>query len=294
MYCDSHIEFIHPEEDLVNLANPAFLKQQINEELINEVKPDLLFTAVYVESGARAWERTLWTIEAYKQVAKNNGWELVLAKEDIERPDIKLLLHVEDLHMIGDDLEKIDRLFDEGIRSIGLTHNHENQFGGGSLSPSGLSLLGHHAIERITKRSMILDHAHLSPQSFEEAVTQHTHPPFISHAAVQGIYNSPRNISDAMLRRVRENNGYIGIGMAGSFLGKEKASITDVLSHLTYASQQVGEMNVGIGSDLGGIISFLPEGIESIKTVPTLGLDQGIMGENLRAFVRRSHLLDVN
>ncbi|HEY1074095.1 MAG TPA: membrane dipeptidase [Patescibacteria group bacterium] len=294
MYADSHIEFIHHPTDLADLPNAAFLKTQINPTLINQIQPELLFTAVYVDPGPNAWERTEWVIATYQECIRDNGWILVQSKADLNKLGIKIILHIEDLHMIGDDLTKIKSLYDRGIRSIGLTHNHANQFAGGSLSPEvGLTDFGREAIKQLTELGMILDFAHLSTQSFRDVATSFELAPFVSHTGLHGVYPTPRNFDDSLLSIVRDRNGYIGVGVAGSFLGEKSARIQDVAQHILYAIEKTSPLNVGIGSDLGGTISFVPDGLTNISEVTNLleyGINADVLGKNLIHFLARSPL----
>lgn len=287
MYCDAHVEFIHHPADEVGL-DLTFVKNQISPSLINKVQPELLFLAVYVEPSKQAWSKQLYIITRYLKVIRDNGWVHVKSKSDLERPGIKVILHIEDLYAIGSDLEKIQQLFELGIRSIGLTHNHQNQFAGGSLASGGLTPLGFKAIRCLANLGMILDFAHLSESAVVDVVKTFPLAVFVSHTGIRTIFPNPRNVSNRTLRLVKETHGFIGIGLAGSFLGKSSASRADFLKHLHYASIIAGADKVGIGSDLGGVISFLPDGLASIADVATSRdvLPKYVFGENLLKFIK--------
>lgn len=297
IYADSHIEFIHHPEDLKNIPDPIFLESQINPVLINQAQPDLLFAAAYVDPGEEAWPRLLWLIDKYKEVAENNHWKIALNKEDLESPGVKLILHVESLHAIGQDLDKIDLLFNLGIRSIGLTHNPSNQFGGGSHTAEiGLSYLGKAAAVHLTKLGIIWDFAHLSTKAFQDAVDLGLQKPFVSHAGIQAVFANPRNLANSALYLLAKNEGYLGIGLAASFLSDSKVDCKDLTWQIDFAVEKLGDRAVGIGSDFGGIISGVPEGLENISrlkewaeklTCPQVG------GQNLQDFLANSNLVDL-
>lgn len=295
-YADSHVEFIHHPSDDALLPNPSLLYDQINEKLINQVKPDLLFCACYVEDRQGNYDRLLWIIKHYQNAIRANNWKLILSKNDLQHNGIKVILHIENLAAIGNDLTKIDALYHLGIRSIGLTHNKSNQFAGGALHPKDrLTPLGKQAIEHILALGIILDCAHLSESSFFDIVTVFNLSPFISHAGVQSVYANPRNISDKILTLVREKNGYVGIGCAGSFLAQSGATSNDYIKQIKYAINNVGVERVGIGSDFGGITSYLPQGITSFADLPRLirelPMSDDILANNLTHFIKRSTLV---
>lgn len=293
LYCDSHIEFFHHPDDLAQLPKPEFLQEQVNPTLIERVRPSLFFAALYVEEGEKAWERLLWVLDSYQKAAQKNGWIIIKDKTDLQLPGIKMILHIENLHAIGDDLDKIDHLHSKGIRSVGLTHNHQNKFAGGSLtSEVGLSPLGGQAIEKIESLGMILDFAHLSTQAFKDVFKKFESIPFVSHTGIQGVYNSPRNLPDEILDLIKERGGYVGVGVAGSFLAPKGGAVSDLVDQFKYAIERIGVEKVGIGSDLGGTISYLPEGLGSIMDIFDLEkyLPGEVLGVNLLKFIERSGL----
>lgn len=291
IYADSHIEFIHHPADLRTLTDPEFIIRQVNPSLIEAVAPELLFLACYVEPGKNAWPRLLWVIKKYRTIINQQGWHLVTSPADLVVPGLKIILHVEDLSAIELDLKKINKLFDLGIRSIGLTHNSQNQFAGGSLAPNvGLKALGHQVIKALFARNILLDFAHLSERALQEVVETYRIAPFLSHTGLFAQHPNPRNISDSILATIRKHDGYLGIGFAGSFLANDTATIEHVIGQLTYAMERIGGERVGIGSDLGGIVSYLPKGLEDIRRVRDLESrlpSRDILGANLLRFLKR-------
>jgi membrane dipeptidase len=283
-YSDSHTEFIHHADDLKDL-DPSFLLSQINPKLINKIKPNLLFLACSVLPSENSWQKLLWIIDQYSDEIAKNDWVLVNSKKDLQKPDIKIILHIEDLSPIGDNIEKIDQLYNLGIRSIGLTHNQANQFCGGSLTPDiGLSNLGKKTIKKILDRGIILDLAHISKKGFIEATKRFDIQPFISHTGIWSIFPNPRNVDDDILTTIKKKGGYIGVGLAGSFLGNKKATLKDYINQINYAIKICGNDKVGIGSDFGGITSFLPNRLEDIAKISNIQKDtcEQIANDNLR------------
>ena len=286
MYCDAHVEFIHPKVDLVGF-DQSFLYHQVNEDLINEVRPELVFLAVYILPEGRKWQKMLWTIKQYLKIIDRNKWVLVKSGKDLDLRGIKVILHIEDLESIGSDLSRIDRLHSLGIRSIGMTHNHQNQFAGGSLATEeGITPLGKLAISKILANKMILDFAHLSKKSFLEVCSTFNIKPFISHTGLlYGRYTNPRNVDDQILQIVKQKEGFVGIGFAGSFYGKNDASLDNVYDQIQHAENIASKKHVGIGSDFGGIVSYLIDGLESIAKIDQLNISHEMLGSNLLHFL---------
>jgi len=269
--CDSHIEFIHHKKDLSDPKLLDFIASQISPEMINKFGSGLFFIAVYVEPGEDAYRNAVEVINSYHKEIRKNHWNLVLEKGDIQPKKINVILHLEDLSCIGRDLSRIDELYLLGIRSIGLTHNKKNQFSSGALEgKGGLTKLGKTAVEKILSRNIILDLAHISEKSFFEVCQNYKIVPFISHCGIRSLLDNPRNVSDKILDYVKKNDGYIGIGCAGSFLSIQEATADDYLAQVRYAESRCGKERVGVGSDFGGIISSVPVGIEDISKLQDL------------------------
>ena len=252
---DAHVEFIHyPDEPATH--------HQISPEMINQVRPDLLFLACWVEPAEDAWFRLNKIIDGYTQAIADHGWQLVKHPSDLKLPGIKIILHLEDAAALT-TINQLDTLFERGIRSVGLTHNNANQYAGGSLSDAGLTEKGVALIEAIAARGGILDWAHLNSRSVQDVARRWPALPlFISHAGLRSVHDTARNLDDATLDLVATRNGWLGLGLARSFLSNEPAKLADYAQQVAYASKRCGVDRVGVGSDLGGIISGLPAEID--------------------------------
>lgn len=272
--CDSHIEFIHHQEDISDPKVLSFISGQINPKMINNIQSGLFFLATYVEPSDNAYVKAKEVISNYIAEVEKNDWNIVLSKKDIKSDKINIILHLEDAFCVGANLNRIGELHKMGIRSIGLTHNKKNQFSSGALEGAGgLTELGQKAIKKIIKSRMILDFAHLSEKSFFEVTGKFKVKPFISHCGIRALLDSSRNISDCVLEEIAKRDGYIGVGCAGSFLSKSTSTLEDYVSQVKYAQKKCGVSRVGLGSDFGGIISSVPKRLEDISKINNLKKD---------------------
>lgn len=291
-YADSHVEFIHHPHDDATLPDPSFTHNQITSAMVTAVRPQLLFLACYVEAGDDAWERLLWVVDTYLKIITESNWNLLRTVDDFDSQRINIILHVENAVAIRNDAADLAVLHERGIRSIGLTHNQENQYAGGSLTEDqGLKDRGRQLITLAIQKGWIIDAAHLSTAAVRDLHAEWPDRPlFISHCGIRAAHESPRNIPDEVLDMVRESDGYVGVGCAGSFLSDTAPTIDDYLRQIEYAVQKVGVGRVGIGSDLGGVISSLPEDLRNIDDLQKIGgrlPAREILGENLVRFITR-------
>jgi len=296
-YADAHTEFIHHPDDSAPNGGEEYAATQISAAMISVAQPELLFLAIWVSDTPGAWERVLWITNEYLRVIVEQKWVLVRSKADLTKPGVKIILHLEDAYAIGDDLDRLNELFALGIRSVGLTHNHANQFAGGSLTPDiGMTWLGWQAVARLQELGMIHDLAHLSRAALAEGIANPTTPPLISHTGLAAFHDIPRNIPDEVLSALIRHNGYVGLAWVSRFLADPKlkqATTEDVRNQLVYAQKLAGAEHVGFGSDLGGVISAIPSGLETLEKFMAWGasaLDAGVYDENLLNYLGRSNL----
>jgi microsomal dipeptidase-like Zn-dependent dipeptidase len=125
------------------------------------------------------------------------------------------------------DPASVRAFYERGVRAIMLTHLYNNALCGSS-SPSipltnfywgsdpGLSDQGRVVLAEMAKYGMVLDLAHASRKTFDDALAAWTGPLVVSDAAMAAIYSSPRNFTDEQVRAVAERNGIIRIPRARS------------------------------------------------------------------------------
>ena len=162
---------------------------------------------------------------------------------------------VEGAHALDADLGNIDRFFAAGIRMMAPTHFFDNDIGGSAhgLAKGGLTEKGREMIRRMEARHMLLDLAHASPQTFDEALAMATRPVVVSHTGVKGTCNNTRNLSDAQLQAVAKNGGVVGIGYWDTATcGSDAAAIARAI---VYAAKIAGIEHVGLGSDFDGSVA---------------------------------------
>jgi membrane dipeptidase len=119
------------------------------------------------------------------------------------------------------------------------------------------------------QQKMIVDVAHLNEAGFEDVYQlcrQAKYPFVCSHGNCRALCDDPRNLSDTQLRAIGEVNGMIGIFGAAKFVSSDPhANIHHLIHHISHARLKVGDENVGIGSDFGGISKVL-DGFEAVSS----------------------------
>lgn len=151
-------------------------------------------------------------------------------------------------------VEVLDQARQEGMLYLGLVHLWDNGFGhhGGGDPEGGLTPEGRQLIEAMNQAGLLLDTAHMGSRTLQEAVALTAYPPISSHTGVKGVTEHWRNITDADIDAIASKDGVIGIMYGG--VGFTETSLDEVVAHIDYVVQRVGEDHVALGSDWDGFI----------------------------------------
>lgn len=235
----------------------------------------------------RAYEKILDMI-AYARLAENAGFSIAHSAEDIRRMEqkgsISGILTVEEGGVLNGRPERLDELYNSGIRLITLTWNHGNCIGSPNSRErnemeTGLTPFGIETVERMNELGMIVDVSHLSDGGFWDCVRYSKRPIAASHSNARVLCPHPRNLTDEMLRALGQNGGIVGANFYGAFLrlpgagGKAagRADITDIVRHIRHMMNVAGEDAVALGTDFDGFDrDSLPKGIEGVQDMAVL------------------------
>ena len=188
--------------------------------------------------------------------------ELACSFDDMIQNDttekISAFLTVEEGGILGDDINRLQTLYDEGIRLITLTWNHENCIGypnskDEAIMQKGLKPFGIEVIEKMNQLGMIIDVSHLSDGGFWDVLKHSKKPVVASHSNARSLCNHPRNLSDEMIKALADRGGIAGVNLYPYFINKNgKATVEDIADHVWHMYQTGGEDFVAIGTDFDG------------------------------------------
>lgn len=220
------------------------------------------------------------------------------------------------------DNRGMQQLYQMGIRVTALAYNEANRFGSGCLNLGvGLSDAGRGVLQRMEDYGFILDLAHASHRMAREALEWIDRRNLdvnvmASHGGCYSVYPHIFNLPDDVLRAIAQRNGVVGIANLTFILSQEDNGAFPVLEHLNHAIDICGKERVVMGSaapygtfakeeeqaayirmrtmldPLGTLGAREPSHASISEDVANeFGATDGILGENLLNFFRRS-LLD--
>jgi membrane dipeptidase len=197
------------------------------------------------------------------------------------------LLSIEGAHALDDDPANVDTVFDAGIRMISPSHFFDTAFGGSAhgMAQGGLTAKGREMVRRMEARGMVLDLAHASAATIDDALAIATRPVVASHTGVKGVCDNSRNLRDEHLAGIAATGGVVGIGFWDTASGGREPSW--IARSIAYAVERIGAEHVGLGSDWDGAVEVPFDAANlAILTGELLrvGLDEAsirlVMGEN--------------
>jgi membrane dipeptidase len=215
------------------------------------------------------------------------------------------MLGIEGGRQIGGSMAALRRFHDLGVRYMTLTHNQTTEWAdAGTDEPrhDGLSPFGVEVVREMNRLGMLVDLSHVSPATMMDALDASKAPVIFSHSNAAGLNPHPRNVPDAVLRRLPANGGVVMVTFVPGFLDGQvwswsqaraaeearlkarftfsRASVADglkaweaanprpavtvarVADHIEHVVRVSGHDHVGIGGDLDGI----PYGVERLDS----------------------------
>ncbi len=274
-------------------SNAADNPDRITTLAISQLWPPRTWGSIY--------ERAVYQLDKLKHLADKSELVLIESRQDFEElirqreqgeNAIGAIYLIEGGHPLEGDIQNLDRLYDQGLRIVGLTHFFDNELGGSlhGLSGEGLTDFGRAVVQRANELGLIIDIAHSSPTMVREVIELSDRPLILSHGGVKGNCDTARNLDDELMVEFAADGGILGVGYWD-------AAVCDVtpagiVKAMRYAIDLMGIEHVALGSDYDGATEVLVDTSELVALTDEM-LRQGfteeeirlVMGENVRRFL---------
>jgi len=134
---------------------------------------------------------------------------------------------MENGYPVGKNLANLREFYNQGVRYLTLCHTQDNDICDSSTdrqSPedNGLSDFGRHVVAECNRLGVMVDVSHISDKSFFDVLRVTEAPVIASHSSCRALCDSPRNLSDEMIRALRSNGGVVQICFVSSYLRTPK------------------------------------------------------------------------
>ena len=270
----------HPVVDAhLDLAGEILLRMRAGEKNIirnhylynwKQAGISLIVSSVYVpgevleKAGVEgAWQDGLYQLEAlYKDMADTPEVMPVRNQLELARvvagEAIGILVYMEGLDGIGEKLERLEELYQMGVRGASLTWSRQNALATGCCKAGqhiqivgGLTDLGREAVKELERLSMFLDVSHLNDEGFEDLKETAEKPFCATHSCARSVYDNYRNLTDEQLTYLASQGGVVGLNGCKYITGSLTGNHLEMLCrHLEYEVEKVGSIHTGFGFDL--------------------------------------------
>lgn len=183
------------------------------------------FFSIWVEPEANKGHyarRTLILIDSVKQQVARHPDAMLFATSpaDIERAHrehkLAALMGIEGGHSIEDSLALLRQYYALGVRYMTLTWANSNGWADSSgdidnpnvpHTKEGLSEFGKDVVYEMNRLGMMVDISHVSDHTFYRTLIITRAPVIASHSGARALCDSPRNLTDDMLRAIANSGG---------------------------------------------------------------------------------------
>lgn len=189
-----------------------------------------------------AWaNREMDTLDA---VVKRNPDKIAIVrnskelKKAVKEGKLAAMFGVEGGHMMEDDLDNLNRMYERGTRYMTLTWNNSTSWATSAMlettrkdsldkAHKGLTDFGKQVVKRMNELGMMVDVSHVGEQTFWDVINTSSKPVIASHSNAWALCPVFRNLKDEQILAIGRNGGVIDLNFyAGfvdsSFMGKEK------------------------------------------------------------------------
>jgi membrane dipeptidase len=217
--------------------------------------------------------RTLELIDAVKQQAAKHPSEveLVTSADGITRAHrehkLAMLMGVEGGHSIEDSLGLLRQYYALGVRYMTLTWNNSNGWADSSgdyndkniaHTTEGLNEFGKDVVYEMNRLGMMVDVSHVADKTFFRTLIITRAPIIASHSGARALCDSPRNMSDDMLRAIANSGG------PGS-----KGGVVQVNFYSGFISQEYRNAQKSIGPEMDKAVQELKDKARTDGRVPS-------------------------
>lgn len=270
LHCDTALRMLEESQPITDNGFAVSLKKA--SAFAQYIQVMALFTDPRL-SDADGWLRLKEAVRNLQSDPAVRSGTVGLTAVCPERADgISLLLGIEDARVLDHHPERVDELYDMGVRIFTPLWKGETCIGGAHDTTAGLTDFGELALRRALELGMIPDISHASEASAEEMfdlAAEYRRPIIASHSDAYAVCPVSRNLRDGQIRAIVDCGGLIGLNLYTAFLADDRpATVPDVLRHAEYFLEHGAEKALALGCDMDG--AELPADLHDLSMLPNL------------------------
>lgn len=171
-------------------------------------------------------------IDALYELEKKvpDRFELIRTYDDLVRIErsgkLAGIIGVEGGHPIENSLEKLEHLFNRGMRYLGVTWNNSTEWATSAQDETeaenlpfiGLTEFGREIVRKCNELGVIVDVSHCGEQTFWDIIETTSKPVIASHSSVYSLCPHFRNLKDEQLVAIKDNGGVVFVNFYPGFI----------------------------------------------------------------------------
>ena len=183
-------------------------------------------------TGPAAVKMTLEQIDIVKSMAARwpKDFEMAYTADDVVRAHkagrVASLIGIEGGHQIDNSLPMVRQMYAAGARYMTLTHALNNDWADSATDTPkhhGLTAFGKAVVKEMNRTGMLVDLAHVSPETMKAALEVSQAPVMFSHSGARALDDHPRDVPDDVLMMVAKNRGIVMVNFAPQYVSEERA-----------------------------------------------------------------------
>jgi len=247
--CELDISDFHKKSFIADTHNDVLLRSLTGKNILSNLSESHSDFEKFDEGGVDLQVFSIWVSPTefegeYFDRANNmithleylcsrvpSKWSIPYNYQDIiyneQRDILSCMIGLEGGHAIENDLLKLEKLYDRGMRYLGVTWNNSNDWATSakdetqkrdSLEFIGLSEFGKEVIRKCNDLGIMIDISHAGDQTVKDILQISNKPIIASHSSVYNICPHYRNLKDDQMYAIKKNGGVIFINFYPGYI----------------------------------------------------------------------------
>lgn len=242
----------------------------------SDFSPYIQVCAVWTDSSLSdgdAWTEFFKVTDHFRGTVKTDYIKNSASLRDTaEKGGRGFILACEGARLLCGDIDRLDRLYAEGVRVLTLVWAGSDIIGGAHGTDDPLTPFGKQVVEKCFDIGIIPDISHASRASAKEVLdiaASFGKAPCATHSNSYSLHSHQRNLTDGEFSYIISLGGIVGVSLCPEHLAAGGAAVGDIVRHIMYYINKGGISSVALGCDFDGI-GTVPDGICDISCLDRL------------------------